>query len=214
MEEKEYKTIIKYDKEPYIKGEEVFQENEFGFNPGRVTVLAGPNGSGKSTLLNIIEKHLKDNNIKYVSYNNVEESKNAIDRYGYFEDFTAVSILISSSEGQCLFYNIARFTQKISNALHGKAKDDKEFWILMDATDSGLSIDKIIDVKEQLFKTVLQDNPNKDIYIVIAANSYEYTVPMDGLPLECRDVKTGAVVKFDNYDDYRYWICLRQFIVV
>lgn len=84
----------------------------------------------------------------------------------------------------------------------------------MDATDSGLSIDKIIDVKEQLFKTVLQDNPDKDIYIVIAANSYEYTVPMDGLPLECRDVKTGAVVKFDNYHDYRYWICLRQFVIV
>lgn len=33
----------------------------------------------------------------------------------------------------------------------------------MDATDSGLSIDKIIDVKEQLFKTILQDNPDKDI---------------------------------------------------
>ena len=44
---------------------------------------------------------------------------------------------------------------------------------MLDAVDSGLSVDNIVDVKEQLFKTILEYNYGNEIYIVISANEYE-----------------------------------------
>lgn len=72
---------------------------------------------------------------------------------------------------------------------------------MLDAVDSGLSVDNIVDVKEQLFKTVLEYNYGNEIYIVVSANEYEMARGE-----QCFDVYNGEYITFENYEDYRKMI--------
>ena len=80
-------------------------------------------------------------------------------------------------------------------------EESNERWILLDAIDSGLSIDNIVDVKEYLFKTILENNFGKEIYILVVANEYEMARGED-----CFDVHNGKYVKFTDYEDYRNFV--------
>ena len=73
-----------------------------------------------------------------------------------------------------------------------------ERWILLDAIDSGLSVDNIVDVKEDLFATILEYNYGKKIYIVVSANEYEMARNE-----QCFDVYNGKYVTFKDYEEYR-----------
>ena len=75
--------------------------------------------------------------------------------------------------------------------------------LLFDATDSGLSIDNIIEIKEYLFKSILNDNINKNkkVFIVCSANSYEMCKDNS-----CFDVYSGEYIEFKNYEDYGKYI--------
>ena len=74
-------------------------------------------------------------------------------------------------------------------------------WIFFDAIDSGLSVDNVVDVKECLFKTIFDDNPNTDVYIIVSANEYELARDES-----CFDVYNGKYIKFKDYEDYRNFI--------
>lgn len=76
-----------------------------------------------------------------------------------------------------------------------------ERWILLDAVDSGLSVDNVTDIKEQLFKMILGHNYENDIYIVISANAYEMARSE-----QCFDVYNGKYVKFADYEEYRHFV--------
>ena len=76
-----------------------------------------------------------------------------------------------------------------------------ERWILLDAIDSGLSVDNVVDVKELLFKTILEHNFGKEIYIVVSANEYELARNE-----KCFDVYNGKYIKINNYEEYRDFI--------
>lgn len=75
----------------------------------------------------------------------------------------------------------------------------------MDAVDSGLSVDNIVDVKDLLFKTILEYNYGNDIYIVISANEYEMARGE-----QCFDVYNGKYVTFNDYEEYRNMILERK----
>lgn len=70
----------------------------------------------------------------------------------------------------------------------------------MDAIDSGLSVDNIVDLKENLFKTILKEKELR-IYIIISANEYEMANGED-----CLDIDNCEYIKFSNYDEYRKFI--------
>jgi hypothetical protein len=137
-----------------------------------------------------------------------------------------MSAAMSSSEGENIVLNISKlasalrpfiktgevqnesnkFAKAFAKAVWGdKAEEKKEVpnerWILLDAVDSGLSVDNIVDIKEYLFKTILEDDFDGQIYIVVSANEYELCRGEN-----CFDVYGGKYVKFPNYEKYRNFI--------
>ena len=86
--------------------------------------------------------------------------------------------------------------------LRGEDKEEivsNERWILLDAVDSGLSIDHVVELKG-LFKLVLEDTAaaDKEIYIVASANEYELAAGN-----QCYDVGKSKYVDIKSYDDYK-----------
>lgn len=68
----------------------------------------------------------------------------------------------------------------------------------MDAVDSGLSIDAVVDIKEGLFNTILNHYADRDIYIVASANEYELVRGE-----KCFDVVNCKYVPIKSYEKYR-----------
>ena len=81
-------------------------------------------------------------------------------------------------------------------------QDHKERWILIDAADSGYSIDNVIELKD-LFQLMFDDakSVGKELYIIISANQYELARNE-----QCFDVNTGKYLTFKDYEDYRKFI--------
>ena len=74
--------------------------------------------------------------------------------------------------------------------------------LLMDAVDSGYSVDNVIELKD-LFKLIIEDaeKEGKKLFIVISANEYELAKNE-----RCIDVTTGKYITFKDYDDYAKFI--------
>lgn len=191
---KKFKIIKDY----YIEGENIFNKEIISFKPG-VTVLVGCNGYGKSTLLNIIENKLEKNKIKFMKYNNLTDGEYfAKDNALYMRDLTLLANLATSSEGENIYTNIGRFVKNLGEFITNT--DDDNIWILLDAIDSGLSIDNIIEIKE-FFNYLINNEKDKNIYIIISANSYELAKDE-----RCFDVYNGKYLTFKDYEDYRDFI--------
>ena len=79
----------------------------------------------------------------------------------------------------------------------------KERWILIDAIDSGYSVDNVIELKD-LFNEIINDgkqNYGVDVYIIVSANEYEMASGEN-----CFDVNACKYLKFKDYDDYKKFI--------
>ena len=184
---------------PFNKNEYLFDKKSITIESG-VTVLIGCNGAGKSTMLHMIESDLKKENIQYIKYDNYSEGgSNAISSAGFHGNMETMATLATSSEGEQITINLSNFSKKIGDFVR-KNEKESELWILLDAIDSGLSIDNIIDIK-RLFKLILSDNTNKDIYILVSANCYELCRNSN-----CFDVIRCKYTTFTDYEDYRSYI--------
>lgn len=89
--------------------------------------------------------------------------------------------------------------------MFGKKKKEitsNERWVLIDAIDSGLSIDNIEEIKK-LFELMEEDAKanGKELYIVVSANSYEVVRNSNGY-----DVNKSEYVTFKDYEDYRKFV--------
>ena len=217
---------FKVEKRYYGEDYDLYKKRSITINEG-VTVLVGCNGSGKTTLLHQIKDQLKRDGIPVLSFDNLHEGgSRAISSAGFYGDFGYMSAAMSSSEGENIVLNISklastlrpfiqtgesqidrdRFTRGFAKALWGEETEEKkevpnERWILLDAVDSGLSVDNVVDLKGYLFKTILEDDFEGSVYIVVSANEYEL----------CRgenyfDVYAGKYVKFSNYERFRNFI--------
>lgn len=184
---------IKLWKDPYNTGYSVCDKEELELVPG-VTVLVGCNGSGKTTILNNIYEHLKTNKIPTLRYNNLTDNnpedniKNMVLRY-------------TSSEGENISINLGTMLSKIKSFMKSETESN-ERWLLLDAVDSGYSIDNIIDLKG-VFELIIRDaeSLNIDFYIIISANEYELVDNSN-----CLDVTTGEYIKFKDYKEYKDFI--------
>lgn len=213
---------IKTWRDPYDEGFSTCRRKEIEINPG-VTVLVGCNGAGKSTLLHNIREELKKDNIPVFVYDNEKEGgSNSISESAFYDDFSFVATATCSSEGENITLNLGKIASKLRGFLKtgeikgdlvsafakifSDEKDEKivpnERWILLDAMDSGYSIDNVVDMKE-FFQMVIDDAKKMgiELYIVVSSNEYELVYNSD-----CFDVMEGKYIRFNCYEDYKKFI--------
>lgn len=210
-------------KDYYDEGFKLYKKKTIEIKPG-VTILVGCNGIGKTTLLKQMKSNLKKENIPYVLFDNLHDGgSKAISKASFYGNFGFMATAMCSSEGENIVMNIGNLATRLGQfvkigedpeerahsklarsiaALNGEDIEEseipKERWILLDAVDSGLSVDNIVDIKEQLFKTILEYNYGNEIYIVVSANEYEMVRGE-----QCFDVYNGKYVKIKDYEEYR-----------
>lgn len=208
----------------YEEGINLYKKKTITINPG-VTVLVGCNGIGKTTFLHQVRNTLKKQGIPYIKYDNLNDGgKESISKASFYGDYAFISIAMQSSEGENIVLNIRKLAlelkqfiktgtpkekgkfeevfKDLSNDAEDKSREvTSERWILLDAVDSGLSVDNIIDIKEHLFKTILKYNYGNEIYIIVSANEYEIARGES-----CFDVYNGKYVTFKDYEEYRQFI--------
>ena len=184
----------------YVEKYYIFKKKTCVFESG-VTVLVGCNGSGKSSLLEQIKDSLHRQNIPYVFHDADKDDVRAKRQEAMFrDDFDFLTASMCSSEGENIF-NVFRYVVKEMGVITRQNPDAKELWFLFDALDSGLSIDAIAEMKTDLFQVVIEQNPDKDVYIIVSANGYEFA---NGE--RCYDVANCKEITFKDYDDYRKFI--------
>lgn len=196
--------FFKITRKPY--DDFIYKKSDIEINPG-VTILTGCNGYGKTTLLQMMKEALHSSKIPVMYYSNeVDGGAVAVSSNLFINDITTAATLMQSSEGEQIYINFGTIASKIGKFIR-EHKEDKELWILFDAIDSGLSIDNMIEVKELLFETILNDTKGKDVFIICSANSYEMCRDS-----KCFDVYLGEYTEFKDYEDYRKYIlkCRKQ----
>ena len=208
------------DRNPYDLDKPLYKTSDIEIHTG-VTVLVGCNGSGKTTLLQMLKRQLKDANMRVLSYDNLHDGGGYSISRNLWKgtDTCSLATLATSSEGETIMWNLGDVAQEIGTVVRGQLlksdqneqifarlageeyvpPSDDEIWLLLDSSDSGLSIDNVLDLKA-FFRMVL-DDCKKDCYIVVAANEYEMC---DGE--NCFDVQSGEYIRFKDYEDYKKMI--------
>lgn len=189
-------------RDPYMDNDFIFEKSEIEIKPG-VTVLVGCNGSGKSSLLKQIIYRLKNAGIPFEKFDYKNDGGRKMREQFLFQDeIAAFATAISGSEGEEIVVNMMKIAAKLGSSFNRVSDSGgKEFWILLDAIDSGLSVDNILDIKEHLFDTIFENSKDVEIYIVVSANSYEMCRQMN-----CFDVIKGEYITFKDYEEYSNFI--------
>ena len=188
---------FRIDRDCYDTGAPLFKTRAMTFHPG-ITILLGCNGCGKTTLMRQMKSQVEHRfKLPFVEYDNYaaggHQSVQTAAFYGNM-DFVINSFL--SSEGEGIVLNLQQIASKMG-AMFKKYPDAKEYWVFLDGIDSGLSLDAIQDLKHGLFDTVYEHYPDKDIYIIISANSFELT--KHGM---CFNTIKGKYMNVKSYDRY------------
>lgn len=214
---------------PYGEGFSTCRPKRIQIESG-LTVLVGCNGAGKTTLLHNIESELKRSKIPIISFNNLSDGgHNAVSSAAFNTDWSAMALMSTSSEGENIGINLSRWIQGVRHFIangfypaltkedrfvdifrdkdevakeHELLQRHQERWILLDAADSGYSIDNVIELKD-VFNLIIEDAKtfDKEVYIVISANEYELA---NGE--QCFDVNSGKYLTFKDYEDYKKFI--------
>ena len=172
--------------------------------PG-VTALVGPNGAGKTTLLTQLRDYAKNTarakRFKVLDYSNiVDGGDKAMQSYLSSGDMTRLATSMTSSEGERIIVHLSCFVPKIKPAIEEVEREGKTLLILIDAIDSGMSIDKLRDIAGML-NMIAKDIEGKNVYLVISTNNYELAKG------RCLNPRTGKYVSFGSYAEYADFIC-------
>ena len=193
---------FKISRTPYEKKQKLYKKSSIAIEEG-VTVLVGCNGCGKSTLLKTIQHMLDDENIPYLAYDNLTEgTTKAKDRALFKGDYNYLANAMIASEGETIKLNIGNLARNLGYYVLNKHKNAEEFWVLLDAVDSGFSIDNVVELKDDLLKFIIEHKPQTmKLYVVISANEYEL---VNGE--KCFDVYEGKYRTFKSYNAYKNFI--------
>lgn len=203
MSTKIFKIIQDY----YDKDDYIFLKDSVTFHSG-INILVGCNGAGKTTLLNILDEQIRDEDDlePVVLYSDVINGRGlATSRYLYKEEYDKVaSSGFMNSEGENVVDNLFHImVQEVGAMVRRNVVKDKKVYLLLDGIDSGLSINALDyinnDVFKQLQKVTAKDGV--DLYIIATANSYELT-----LNNYCIDTIRLEPITFTDYNDYADFI--------
>ena len=201
--------VIELDRDPYDDKRKFYAKRKATFVPG-ITTLIGCNGIGKTTLLNMIKDQLKEKGVPMFLFDNMSKDggghagANMLSRVcsGVAKEeedsVELAATLWCSSEGECIKDALIRFANKVLREF--KRYDGfGEYWVLFDAIDSGLSLDVIEDVKQYLFRALLEKLPGEsDVYIISSSNSYELS---EGTQMF--SISKTKYVSIKSYDSYK-----------
>lgn len=216
---------IKVWKDPFDCKLKLCKAKTASFEPG-LTVLVGCNGAGKTTMLLNIKDELEKQKVPVVKFDNLKDGSDSILSSSAAKgDFEVVAQIYSASEGEGINIAVNSFLknkleyflitgkEKIDSfkrifyseeeLAHAETPSDcKERWVLMDATDSGLSIDNICNLKEMMFNVVSELNKKGiETYFIVSANEFEMASGED-----CLDVISGNHIQFNRYEDFKDFI--------
>ena len=209
-------------KDYYDEGVEIYKKTTFSINPG-ITVLVGCNGAGKTTLLHHIRERLQKSNIPCIMYNNLTDGgQNSVSEHLWHGNMGFAATALCSSEGERIHMNIGNLASRLGKFMRtgidaktnpfatlkiGQDTEEtpipNERWVLLDAIDSGLSVDNIIDIKCNLFDVMMKSAQKQriELYVLVVANEYEMARGE-----QCLDVQNGTYRTFENYEDYREFV--------
>ena len=206
--------IFKLDNNPYDEPIDLYDKSDetVELKPG-VTVLVGANGTGKTAFIFMLKDFLDEQDIRYFSFNNITDGGNIKNQMLLDKgDISALVTNYRSSEGETILNNIGNIANEIRDYIYNyriryftdtSVETNKRF-ILFDATDSGLSIDGIIEIKDFLnfiVEDCIDHKPELELYVIISTNNYEMTNGM-----RCFDVRTCSEISFETYDDFKDFI--------
>jgi energy-coupling factor transporter ATP-binding protein EcfA2 len=196
---------VKLHRDPYDMGRCVFTKNLMReFEPG-FTVLVGCNGFGKTTLLSYLRNAYKLRSMRseyeVIDFNNIRETRFGKDIALYSGNLDILANLAMSSEGEENAMNLAIKLSRIGTWIrkHG----DKDVIILLDAIDSGASVDRIDEAKDIFKKLVIPDIEKTGHECYVIATSNTYAMAKDE---RCMNPRTGEIVEFSSYDEWEKFI--------
>lgn len=176
---------------------QVYKKAIQSFRPG-ISILVGCNGSGKSTAFRYIQDILEENDIPVFKYSNFTDGGNtARESALFYGKLNLLAEQITSSEGENIVINIGTMAQKLESFVK-RNKEKGELWILLDAIDSGLSIDYIEEVKDFLHNQLIDKLTDIDLYILISTNNYELCIGE-----ACYNIQECQYVKIDSYEKFK-----------
>lgn len=198
--------IFTFPKDPNDAGDILFSKTKVDIKPG-LTCIVGCNGSGKTTFLRLVKRQLDKKEIPYIHFDNYTQGHTtAMSELLFHDDLAGLAALAYHSEGEQIMGNIGRTVSKIGRAVRN-AKNDSDLFILLDACDSGLSADQIVDLKD-CFNLIIEDaaKRNVTVYILMVSNTYETVASREPTPTYSLDVSTFKLYRFDSYYQYRDFI--------
>lgn len=181
----------------------LYQRKEFTFKLG-INSLVGCNGSGKTTLIDyFLVPQLRKQKIEYYKYNDRRQGGSYLmDKMLNSDgDMDGLIRMTLSSEGERIVCGLEGVIKALPRFF--KENKNKSAFLILDAIDSGMSVDEINEIKELFLDTIIPDAKSRfgvDLFIVVAANNYEW----------CNDdrivninIITGTTLKFKDYADYK-----------
>lgn len=170
--------------DPFKSGRKLYRSKYVIIKPNEINCLVGCNGAGKSTIYTLIKEDLEINRYPFVSYDNLKDGgHNAMEEVSFLEDFAALAGRMTSSEGENINLNILSYLSLVAKIIKGeiirdnhfkKYRDTNHIFLLLDAVDSGFSIDNLDNLKNVLTELIHKANEvGKNLYIIAAANSFE-----------------------------------------
>lgn len=200
------KTITFYiPKDPEGLGVNFYKSNTVTFKPG-LTVLVGCNGAGKTTLLKMIyDICTDDKNIGIYYFKNlIDGGSNLTSKMMDFGDTFKAAGRLLNSEGENIFDSFRSISHDIGVGINKANKSSiSNFVVLLDGIDSGLSIDNIIMVKDEVLHFIpeIEKKRNNNVYIIVSANEFELAYNEN-----CYDVVDSKYVSFNDYESYKEFI--------
>ncbi len=187
-------------------------EDWYGLHKGFVlevepgfTALVGPNGAGKTTILRQIKEYAAREGIELWEYSNVVDGgQTAKSRYQLAGDIESLATSLMASEGENVALNFSNKVGELGARVRRAVAEKRPLVVLLDAIDSGASIDRARELRG-LFDLIYEQDISKgaEVYIVMAVNSYELAKG----PTDCVNVRTGKHMRFRSYDTYAEFVC-------